>query len=56
MDPQTGGSRVPTSKKERKEVLAFQKLRSKLQILYGSDSTLSKLAQLCYAKELIVLR
>lgn len=56
MDPQTGASCVPTSKKERKEVLAFQKLRPKLQILYGSDITLSKLAQLCYAKELILLR
>ena len=56
MDPHTGAPHVPNPNKESKEVLAFQKFRSKLQILYGSDCTLSKLAQLCYAKELILLR
>ena len=56
MDPYAGASHVPNPNKESKEVLAFQKLRPKLQILYSSDYTLSKLAQLCYAKELILLR
>ena len=56
MDPYTGASHVPNPNKESNEVLAFQKLRPKLQILYSSDCTLSKLAQLCYAKELILLR